>query len=92
MWAKWINFDHIKIMADAFRPCESKLREVIPKIIAAKGKPEILEPLRNEMAEALMRMENVLRSENALLLHEMSAELNRIVQAQDKADAARRVS
>ncbi len=92
MWAKWINFDHIKIMADAFRPCESKLREIIPKIIAAKGKPEILEPLRNEMAEALMRMENVLRSENALLLHEMSAELNRIVQAQDKADAARRVS
>ena len=79
-------------MADAYRPCESKLREIIPKLVAAKGKPEVIEPLRNEMAEALMRMEKVLRPENALLLHEMSAELNRIVQDQDKADASRRLS
>jgi hypothetical protein len=90
MWAKWVNFEHIKAMAEAYRPCESKLREIIPKIIEAKGKPAILEPLRDEMAETLKRMEDALRPENAYLLHEMSAELNRIVKRQDDADAVRR--
>jgi hypothetical protein len=92
MWAKWVNFDHLKTIADAYRPCETKLREIIPKIMAAKANPSVLEPLRNEIAEELIRMENVLRPENALLLHEMSAELNKIVQKQDNADAAGRPS
>jgi hypothetical protein len=39
------------------------------------------------MAEVLMNMENALRPENALLLREMSLELNHIVERQDKVDA-----
>jgi hypothetical protein len=87
MWTKWVNFDHIKKISEVYRPSESKLRAIISKISAAKGNPPLLEPLRNEMAEVLMNMENALRPENALLLREMSLELNHIVERQDKVDA-----
>ena len=89
MWTKWVTFDHIKTMADVYRPSESNLRKVISKIMAAQSNPAALEPLRNDMAKELMSMENALRSENALLLREMSSKLNDIVERQDEADVAR---
>lgn len=39
-----------------------------------------------------MSMEQALRPENALLLREMSSELNDIVERRDKADAARQLA
>lgn len=84
MWARWVTIDHIKTIADAYRPCELKLRETISKITAARGQGALLQPLANEMAEALMAMEKVVRPENALLLHEMATELNKVVEKQDQ--------
>jgi hypothetical protein len=74
-WTKYVDFGHIKAIAEAYRPCESKLREIIPKIMAAKAQPELLEPLGKEMAEVLTKMEEAVRPENGLLLREMAAEL-----------------
>lgn len=88
IWAQYVDFDHIKAIAEAYRPCESKLREIIPKVMAGKGDRTALEPLKNEMAEALTQMETAVRPENALLLREMAAKLNRIVERQDQERAA----
>ncbi len=30
MWTKYVDFDHIRAIAGAYRPCEAKLREIIP--------------------------------------------------------------
>jgi hypothetical protein len=89
MWAKYVDFNHIKAIADAYRPCESKLRGIIPKIMAAKGQPSLLAPLSKEMSNVLTDMETAVRPENALLLGEMAAELNKIVKHQEKASAER---
>jgi len=51
MWTNWVNFAHIRAIAEAYRPCELKLREIIPKVMAAKGQPALLEPLRKEMSD-----------------------------------------
>jgi hypothetical protein len=90
VWTKYVDFDHIKAMTDAYRPCELKLREIIPKVIVAKGQPALLESLRKEMSEVLTGMENVVRSENGLLLREMAAKLNTIVESQDQTSVVRR--
>src|ERR1039457_5928989 len=50
-WTKYVNFDHIKAIAEAYRPCETTLREIIPKVMAAKGQPALLEPLAMEMSK-----------------------------------------
>jgi hypothetical protein len=84
MWAKYVTFDHIKKISEAYRPCESKLREIISKIMAAKGQTELLQPLGKQMADALATMEKVVRPENKLLLQEMALQLNKIVERQDK--------
>lgn len=84
MWTKYVNLDHLKAITEAYRPCESKLRALIPKIAAAKGQAEMLGPLAKEMAEALTNMQVVVRPENALLLREMAAKLNKIVEHQDQ--------
>jgi hypothetical protein len=84
MWAKYVNFDHIKTIAEAYRPCDIKLREIIPKITSARGQSALLESYRKEMSEVLTSMETVVRPENGLLLKEMAAELNRIVEHQDQ--------
>ena len=81
MWARWVTIDHLKAMADAYRPCESKLRGIIPKVIAAKGQISVLEPLAKEMADSLITMETAVRPENTLLLREMAAQLNEIVKS-----------
>ncbi len=85
MWARWVTIDHLKAMADAYRPCEAKLRGIIPKVIAAKGQTSVLEPLAKEMADSLITMEAAVRPENTLLLREMAAQLNEIVEKQDTA-------
>ncbi len=84
MWANYVTFDHIKRITDAYRPCESKLREIISKIMAAKGQAMLLQPLGKEMAEVLTAMEKVVRPENTLLLQEMATQLNKVVERQDK--------
>jgi hypothetical protein len=53
-------------------------------VMAAKGQPMLLQSLGDEMAETLIAMEKVVRPENALLLREMAAELNKSVEQQDK--------
>ena len=89
MWTKYVDFDHIKTIAGAYRPCEAKLREIIPEVIAGKGEPALLEPLAKEMSEVLTAMQMVVRPENGLLLREMAAKLNQIVECQDQSHAER---
>jgi hypothetical protein len=89
MWARYVDVEHIKTIAEAYRPCESRLREIIPQIMVAKSKPERLKPLRDEIAETLTLMEKAVRPENALLLREMAARLNRIVEHQDQGSASK---
>ncbi len=88
-WAKYVNVEHIRAVTDAYRPCELKLREIIPKINAARDLPAQLEPLREEMALELTKMEKIVRPENALLLREMVEEMRKIVKQQDEDSAAR---
>jgi hypothetical protein len=91
VWTKYVNFDHIKAIAGAYRPCEAKLREIIPKVMAVKGEPALLEPLGKEMSEVLTAMQKVVRPENGLLLREMAAKLNQIVECQDQSHAERQL-
>jgi hypothetical protein len=84
MWAKYVTIDHLQKIAEAYRPCELKLREIISKMMAAKGQTTMLEPLAKEMAEVLTGMEKVVRPENKLLLQEMATQLNKVVEGQDK--------
>jgi hypothetical protein len=86
-WIPYINFEHFKAIAAAYRPAEATLRTIVPKILALKSQPALLEPLRNEMAEVLTRMQKGVRPENALLLREMAATLTKIVEHQDQASA-----
>jgi hypothetical protein len=88
MWTQYVDFDHFRVIASAFRPCESKLREMIPKIIALRSQPELLGPLGQEMSDVLTRMEITVRPENSLLLRQMAAKLSKIVEDQDQAHAA----
>ena len=73
---KWVTTDQLRAIAEAYRPCEAKLREIISKIMAAKGQTTLLQPLAEEMAEVLTAMEKVVRPENALMLREMAVQLN----------------
>jgi hypothetical protein len=75
VWARYVEFEHIKMFSDAFRRCEQKLGEVIPSINAAKSHPVRLEPLRGQMADALNQMKNATRPENALLIMQLAAKL-----------------
>ncbi len=90
MWMKYVNFEHMKAIAEAYRPCESTLREILPKIMAGSGQRTLLEPLGAAMAEALTGMETAVRPENALLLREMATKLNSIVENQEEEKAAGR--
>lgn len=88
MWREYVNFDQIKAIADAYRPCDSKLREIIPKIMTGKSNRELLESLGKEMEDVLTAMEKAVRPPNALLLRQMATKLNAIVEDQDRAKAA----
>jgi hypothetical protein len=87
MWKEYVDFNHIRAIADSYRPCDSKLREIIPKVMGGKGNRGLLESLGKELAEVLTVMETAVRPENALLLREMAAKLNAIVDHQDRAKA-----
>jgi hypothetical protein len=87
-WKQYVNSDHFQAIAGAYRPTESNLRKIIPKIMAAKSQPALLEPLAKEMSELLTAMENAVRPENALLLAEMAAKLNKVVEDQDQGSTA----
>ena len=86
-WIPYVNFEHFKTIADAYRPAESALRKIVPNILASKSQPASLEPLRKDMADVLSAMQQAVRPENALLLREMAATLTRIVEHQDQASA-----
>jgi hypothetical protein len=89
IWTQYVDVDHFRVIAEAYRPCELKCRQLITKIVSVHGHVEQLEPLRKEMAEVLSRMQNTVRPENALLLRQMAARLSRIVEDQDRANASR---
>lgn len=82
-WTSYVDVSHLEANANAYQPCESKLRQIIPKVLAARGSTSELESLREKLAEALTAMETVVRPENRLLLQEMAAKLNKIVEHQD---------
>jgi hypothetical protein len=82
-WASYVNFEHFKAIAQAYRPAESRLRKIIPKVMALRSQPELLEPLGKEMSEVLTGMQMIVRPENALLLREMAAKLGKIVEVHD---------
>jgi hypothetical protein len=84
LWTQYVDFGYIKAMAEAYRPAEARLRELIGKVMAAKRDVTPLESLRDEMAEVLKRMETAVRPQNALLLREMSAKLSKIVGRQEE--------
>ena len=88
-WTQYMNSEHFKVIADAYRPAESKLRKIIPKIMAVKSQPPLLEPLCKEISEVLTGMEMAVRPENALLLREMAAKLSKVVEYQDQVTTAR---
>jgi hypothetical protein len=84
-WTKYVDFAHLKAIAAAFRPCESKLREIIPKVMAGRGQAQaLLEPLGEQMSEVLTAMQAVVRPANGMLLREMAAKLNQVVEYQDQ--------
>jgi hypothetical protein len=83
-WTPYVNVSHLKAIADAYLPCESELRQIIPKVIAARGQAPELELLRTKLAELLTAMETAVRPENRLLLQQMAAKLNEIVEQQDR--------
>jgi hypothetical protein len=87
-WTQYIDSRHFRVIAEAYRPAESKLRKIIPKIIASKSQAALLEPLGKEMSDVLTGMQMSVRPENALLLREMAARLSTIVEHQDQVRAA----
>jgi hypothetical protein len=89
-WTPYVNFEHFKAIANAYRPATSKLRQIIPKIMALRSQPELLEPLGKEMSEVLTGMQETVRPENALLLREMAAKLSKIVEHQDQVSTPNR--
>jgi hypothetical protein len=87
-WTQYIDSRHFKVIADAYRPAESKLRKIIPKIISSKSQTALLESLGKEMSDVLTGMQMTVRPENALLLREMAARLSTIVEQQDQVRTA----
>jgi TIR domain len=87
IWTKYVGFEHLQAIANAYQPCELNLRSIIPRVLAAKGQPSLLEPIRMEMSGVLSTMEEAVRPENALLIKGMVAELTHLIAAQDKANA-----
>jgi hypothetical protein len=87
LWTSYIDFEHFKAIADAYRPAESKLRMIIHKMMAVGSQPALLEPLSKEMSDVLTAMQIAVRPENALLLREMAAKLSELVEHQDEVSA-----
>jgi hypothetical protein len=75
VWRKYVTWEHIKSMSDAYRPREIKLRDIISRIAAAKSQPAVLALLRQELSLVLEEMEKAIRPENTLLMREMARKL-----------------
>ena len=90
-WTKYVDFEHIRLIAESYQPCESKLRAIVPKVMAVKGELALIKPLREEMAAVLTGMEKAVRPENTLLIREMVAALNKVVEHQEQSSSARRL-
>jgi TIR domain len=91
IWRKFVTWDHIKTMSAEYRPRELRLREIVARIAAAKGQPNALAPLREELSRVLEEMENGIRPENTLLMREMARKLEEIAEdehSQSKLEAA----
>lgn len=91
-WTKYVDVEHLQAIERAYTPAEAKLRVIIPKVMAAIGQSALLTPLRDEMTEVLTAMERTVRPENALLLREMTAQLDKIFLMQDQSGAERQTS
>jgi len=87
-WSRFVDSEQLGAIAEAYRPCETSLREIIPRIMDARGDHARLEPLRQEMADELMKMETAVRPRNAALLRGMADALNNIVEKQDREKSA----
>lgn len=85
VWRNFVSWEHVKKMGEEYRPRELKLRQIIPKIIEAKGQPELLTPLCKELAGVLEEMENAIRPENSLLIREMAKKLEKMVDEESAA-------
>jgi hypothetical protein len=85
---KYLKIEHLRNIDKAFTPSESKLREIIPKMMSATGQPALLAPLREEMAEVLKGMAKALRPENTMPLREMATQLLSTVETQDRVGGA----
>lgn len=88
LYAKYVEVEHLEAMAKAYRPAEAKLRELIGEVLTGKADVGARVSLRDQMAETLTNMETAIRPENALLLREMSAQLNKIVACQEEENTA----
>jgi len=84
VWRNFVTWDHIKTMAEAYRPRELKLREITAKIAAAKGQAVTLTTLRQDLADVLEDMAKAIRPENTLLMQEMAHKLEAVVEEADK--------
>jgi hypothetical protein len=84
VWRNFVTWDHIKTMGEAYRPRESKLREITAKIADARGQAATLTTLRQDLAEVLEDMAKAIRPENTLLMQEMAHKLEAVVEEADK--------
>jgi hypothetical protein len=87
VWRKYVTWEHIKSMSDEYRPRETKLRDIIGRIAAAKGQSGALAPLRQELSLTLEEMENAIRPENTLLMREMARKLEEMA-SEEQTEAA----
>lgn len=75
VWRKFVTWDHINKMSDAFQTSETKLRVTIRDIIHAREQLSALIPLQRQLSSTLGEMEKAVRPENSLLLQEMAEKL-----------------
>ncbi len=78
VWSRFVTWEHLEKMASVFRPLESKIQSVIGEILRAKGDESRLIELRQELSALLKELEENIRPENTLLLHEMATKLEEI--------------
>jgi hypothetical protein len=78
VWRKFVTWDHIDKMGRDYRPREAKMRETISRIATAKGQPDQLIQLRQQLSDVLKDIAETIRPENTLLLHEMASKLQEI--------------
>jgi hypothetical protein len=79
VWRQFVDWDHVLSMFGEYEPREVRLREACGEIIKNKGRPNAIEPLRNELAAIIADLESMCRPYNTLLIRAMSAKLESLV-------------